>query len=127
MFDLSTEQKPGWRDFVACQIKCFVDLTEVPEDNNLSTSHGNLEPGMYAVVEPGWRNPDGEEQGLSQLLDPWIKKKETNPKLKGTTGAHSVSQLVDLQRLLAPTVLVPDLDNTNPRAYLRVLTCSQWL
>ena len=126
MFDLSTEQKPEWRHFVACQIKCFVDLTDVPEDNDLSTSHGNVEPGMYALVEPACRNPDGEEQGLSQLIDSWIKKEDTNPKLKDAAGTHSVIQLVDLERLLAPIVVVPDLDNTNPRAYLRVVTRNLW-
>ena len=126
MFDLSTEKKPEWRDFEACQIKCFVDLTDLPDDNNLSTEHGNLVPGMYALVEPASRNPDGEEQGISKLIDSWINKEDTNPKLKEAGGEHSVIQLVDLERLLAPIVVVPDLDNTNPRAYLRVLTRNLW-
>ena len=49
MFNLSNHENPQWRDFVACQIKFFVDFTEVPEDNNLSTAHGNFVPGMYSM------------------------------------------------------------------------------
>ena len=123
MFDLSTEHNPEWRDYVACQIKCFVDLSELPEENDLSTSFGDVVPGMYAIIEPAWRNPDGEEQGLSDLLDPWIKKEEINANL---AGSPCVTQLVEMSRLLSPAVLVPDLDNTNPRAYLRVVPRAQW-
>ncbi len=123
MFDLSTEHNPEWRDYVACQIKCFVDLSELPDENDLVTSLGDGVPGMYAIVEPAWRNPDGEEQGLSDLLDPWIKKEEINANLAGNP---CVTQLVEMSRLLSPAVLVPDLDNTNPRAYLRVVPRAQW-
>ena len=80
----------------------------------------------YAIIEPAWRNPAAEEQGLSQLVESWIKKEEPNPKLKGTAYAPSVSQLVNLDKLLSPLVVVPDLDNTNRRAYLWVLSRSLW-
>ena len=103
-----------------------MDLTHVPKENNLSNNDGNMVPGFYAIIEPAWRNPAVEEQGLSQLVECWIKKEEPNPKLKGTACAPSVSQLVNLDKLLSPLVVVPDLDNTNPRAYLRVLSRSLW-
>ena len=124
MFNLSNEKNPQWRDYVACQIKFFVDLTEIPEENNLCTAHGDFVPGMYALVEPTWRNPVGEEQGISRIIDPWVKKEDINTKVKGKTG--SLTQLVNLERLLSPAVVVPDLGNNNPRAYLRILKRSHW-
>ena len=75
-------------------------------------------------MEPTWRNSDGEEHGVSQLIDSWVKRVDTTPNVKGKAG--SLTQLVNLERLLSPAVVVPDLGNVNPRAYLRVLKRNQW-
>ena len=91
----------------------------MPEDNVLS----GFKPGIYAIVELAFRNPEPEEQGLCQLFEPWIKLPNTEPNLAEETSAH---RLVNLTRLRSPCVVVPDLANPNKRAYLRMVPVSQW-
>ena len=119
MFDLSELDNPQFRDYVPCQLKYFIDLTELPEDNGLS----GFKPGMYCIVEEAHRNPEPEEQGMCQLVEPWIKLPHSDPNL---TQKHSAHRLVNLSRLRSPYVVIPDLENKNKRAYLRLVPRSQW-
>ena len=119
MFDLSKPENPQFRDYVPCQLMCFIDLTELPQDNGL----GDFEPGMYCILEAAHRNPQPEEQGISQLWEPWIKLPHTDRNLR---DKYSVNQMVNLTRLRSPCTVVPDLENVNNRAYLRMVPRSQW-
>jgi hypothetical protein len=117
MFDLSTPENPNFRDYVPAQIKCFIDLTMLPDGN------GVYEPGMYAVIEEAHRNPEPEEQFICDLWEPFIKLPHYEQEL---TNTHCAPTLVHLKTLRAPCIVVPDLGNKNPRAYLRMLPRREW-
>ena len=114
MFDVSQPENPQFRDYVPCQLKCFIDLTELPQDNGLS----GFQPGMYCIVEDAHRNPEPEEQGISQLWETLIKLPHTDQNL---SDKYSANQMVNLTRLRSPCTVVPDLENVNNRAYLRMV------
>jgi hypothetical protein len=117
MFDLSKPDTPNHRDYVPAQMKCFIDLTKLPADNDV------YEPGMYCILEEAYYSPEPDEQFICKLWEPFIKKPHHELEL---SQEHCYSNIVNLNRLRAPCVVVPDLGNANPRAYLRMLPRREW-
>jgi len=120
MFDLSLPDNPSFRSLVPAQIKAFLDLRDLPVAPNKT----DYVPGMYAVLEPLYANPDVAEQAFGLLWQPFKKK----PNDIGSLAEKKINEqiVVNLDRLRSPTVVVPDPDNHNKRAYLRMVPRSQW-
>lgn len=123
LFDLSTPEFPHHRDMQPAQIKCFVDLTGLPDNNE--TKYPHLEPGIYCIIEPTWPNDSAEEQNLSELIQP-IKKKSQKEINANFEESLTCQKMVHLSKLRGPVAVVPDLDNSNPRAYLRLIGRRHW-
>jgi hypothetical protein len=115
-----------WRDWVMIdwgnntilpgQIWIFVDLTEIPD--NPSYEHG-----IYAIIESADANPDEDEIAMTELFVPYIKETDgvdENGKIKRKF------YLVDVEAIHSPTIVIPDLDNENPAAYLRLVPRTEW-
>ena len=100
MFDCSYADQPDFRDFVPCQMKAFVDLTDLPCNNAMG-----LAPGIMLIMEPAYRDPDAD-QFFSLLFEPWMKKE--NPK-QGLREGYNNTQLIDVSRLIGPAIVIPDL------------------
>ncbi len=118
IFDLSEPDNPEFRNFVPCQIKCFIDMRHL-EDKMI----GGKEPGIYALVETTHLNPQMMELRRSELWEPWVKTCCSHNDFAAT---HNKMELVNTARLTSPAVLIPDLDNDDKRAYLRLVPRSTW-
>ena len=116
VFEWSTE--PGQPRIVLGQMKCFIDLRKLPDHYD-----GELEPGIYTMMEIATRNSDGNEQRRSDLFEPWVKKPSD---LGPGWNQHCKLELVSIDQLRLPAVVVPDLANPNKRAYLRMVPIWQW-
>ena len=108
----------GQPKVVIGQMKCFLDLTELPQNNPR-----NIIPGYFALVEIATINANPEEQRKSELFEPW-KKKPSH--LEGMADTHNRIHMVSISKLRAPAVVVPDLANGNKRAYLRMVPMWLW-
>ena len=120
MFDLSKDENTQIRNYVPCQIKCFLDLTSLPPP---AEEHLGILPGAYAVVEPTVPNPDKTEIYRSELWEPWLKQPS---RVECVDARSNFAQLVNLNLLLGPTAVIPDTGNKNPRAYLRLSPRCSW-
>lgn len=94
-------------------IRCFVDLTGLPVENNTRYS-----PGVYMIVEPTRLTPVREELEMSDLLIPFVKD----------AGQHSANKMdvFSVNRIVGPAAVIPDVGNENGRAYLRVRPVEDW-
>lgn len=115
LFDLSNKHKPN-RYGIAAQIQCFIDLTDLPENNGWG-----YEPGFYCIVEPATISAD-ENEKYAQLMELFYK--EEDPEAPGTSA--NLQELCRVDDILEPACLVPDLDNENDRAYLRIRPRTEW-
>ena len=120
MFDLTSIPRRQKQDWNPAEMKAFVDLRELPD---LAVTELKLEKGIFALIEPTVENLDANEQGLSELFTPWIKE-ETN--LDGLTALFNKMEMVNVNMIGAPAIVIPDLSNDNPRAYPRMAPRSQW-
>ena len=117
IFDLSGPLGTG-NPFTPAQIKCIVDLTKLPVTNSMS-----YEPGIYVLCEESRLNVDQKEFGKSELFEAWVKN-EAN--VSGYEQRFSKLSLIHTKHLLAPTIMFPDLDNENKRAFLRMVPRATW-
>ena len=120
IFDLSDPDSdtPTARRRVPAQIMCFLDLRKIPEQNALG-----VEAGIYAIIEEAFPNADPEELWRSQLFEPIIK----HPcPVQGLEQHHNRQSLCNIDRIVQPAVVVPDHENPNPRAYLRMIPRNAW-
>ena len=119
MFDLSDADSdtPTARSYVAAQIKCFLDFSNLPQENALMQP-----PGLYAIIEPSAPNADENEIWWSDLFDPIHKEACQVPGFEG----HNRQELVSIDRILHPATVVPDHENPNKRAYLRMIPMKVW-
>jgi hypothetical protein len=120
MFDLSSHKNREDQDWNPAQMKAFIDLRELSLE---ASQILNTEPGIYAIIEPTVENPDPNEEGQSELFTPWMKEASTEPGMEGT---FNNVELANVNLIGAPAIVVPDLDNENNRAYLRMVPKSQW-
>ena len=119
MFDLSDPDSefPQARAFVAAQIKCFLDFRHLPQNNATMKP-----PGIYAIIEPTRTNDNAEDLMWSELWHPIIKDACTVPGF----DQYNKQEMVSIDQILQPAVVVPDLENANSRAYLRMLPIDLW-
>jgi hypothetical protein len=117
IFDLSSVSGEE-NAFTPAQIKCIVDLTNLPTNNSI----GYL-PGIYALCETAQLNVDPKEFGKSELFEAWVKQ-EAN--VTGSDQRFNKLSLLDTKHLMSPTIMFPDLDNKNERAYLRMIPRTTW-
>ena len=104
------------------QIKCFLDLRDLNEAWVQENNSRPL-PGIYAFVEYAVKNSDPNEHRRSDLIEPWVKKPSS---VVGLQDSHCELKMLNISRLRLPAVVVPDLANTNKRAYLRMVPIWQW-
>ena len=93
-------------------IRCFVDLSFLPERNN-----SGYPRGICALVEPVRSNPDPSE-AIGELTRPWIKCRH-----------NKVSRMCLIpmaNRLIGPACVIPDLDNKKASAWLEVKPLEEW-
>ena len=120
IFDLSdpSSDTPTARRFVPAQIKCFLDFRGLPENNALLKP-----PGIYAIIEPTKPNANVDEIWWSDLWEPVYKEPCVVP---GFENDYNKQELVSTTKILHPTVVVPDHENQNKRAYLRMISKEHW-
>lgn len=98
---------------VPVHIRCFVDLTFLPTTNN--TTHS---AGLYMIVEPTRLYPVASEIQKSDLFVPYLKEEGllTPTKLL----------LLPVDRIVSPTVVIPDVGHPSKRAFFRVRPMAEW-
>ena len=75
------------------------------------------------IRETVTRNTADSEQIRSELFQPYIKNTQQNA---ATNTEFTRMQVLSLENMVGPACVIPDLDNTNPRAYIRVLPMTEW-
>ena len=120
IFDLSVSEEQRWHRNMPCQIKAFVDLTELPPEAEASVG---LSSGLYALVEVTYPNPDIQEHRRSKLWYPVVKKASTMTSFAGT---NCLMELVSIDQLMGPATVVPDHGNEDNRAFLRLVRPTLW-
>ena len=119
IFDLRGEGETGdLNAFVPAQIKCFLELTGLPEDVDFEYPNG-----VYAIIEPTVPNPDVIEHALAELWEPYLKLPSPIREVEHTQNKTCIAHL---ESLIAPAIVIPDIDNPNKRAYLRLASRSTW-
>jgi hypothetical protein len=106
----------GNNNILPGQIWIFVDLTEIQDSPT-------YEPGIYAVIESADANMDENEIAMTELFVPYTKETDgvdENGKIKRKF------YLVDVEAIHSPTIVIPDLGNENPAAYLRMVPKTEW-
>lgn len=116
MFDLS--HQCASRSYVPCHLLCFVDFRDLPEENTLG-----YHPGIYAIINQTIKTDDGWE--WSAMFKPYAKM-TTEEERDGEPTRVATIDIVNVKHILEPTTLIPDLDNPNPRAYLRMIRRTEW-
>ena len=102
--------------FTPCQLLCFVDLTGLPDHQEIG-----FEPGMYCVGEPATEVKPEAGEWPSDLFEPFVKDSKT---ILGST--KHATNFWSCDQILEPTSLIPDLDHEDSRAFLRVVPRWQW-
>ena len=110
-FDFAEEDEE--EDIQPAHIKAFMDLRNLPVHNQL-----NRQPGIYAMVEKACMNPDPREEEMSELWQPYMKEEDDD----GTTR----TDIVNVNQLVGPCCLIPDVANENTRAYLKMVPMWEW-
>ena len=100
------------------QIRCFIDLTNLPVDNTTI-----YEPGVYMICETVAPNLVEKEQITSELFQPY-EKEFIYDHVRETERVKLV--VISASQLIGPACVIPDLDNINPHAFLRVLPMHEW-
>ena len=120
IFDLSVSEEQRWQRNMPCQIKAFVDLSELPPEAEASVG---LCSGVYALVEVTYPNPDIQEHRRSKLWYPVLKKASPMTSFAST---NCLMELVNVDQLLCPATVVPDHGNEDNRAFLRLVRPDFW-
>lgn len=98
---------------VPVHIRCFVDLTFLPANNN--TTHS---AGLYMIVEPTRLYPVANEIQMSDLFVPFLKE-------EGLLTSNKLL-LLPVDRIVSPTVVIPDVGHPSKRAFFRVRPMAEW-
>ena len=120
IFDLSVSEEQRWQSQMPCQIKAFVDLSELPPESEASVG---LSSGLYALVEVTYPNPDIQEHRRSKLWYP-IRKKVSN--MASFAHTNCMMDLVSIDQLCGPATVVPDHGNEDNKAFLRLVRPTLW-
>ena len=96
------------------QLMCFLDLTNLPEENP-----SPYNSSYYALIRPAAALEDDRS---SEFFSPYTKMIDNTE--DGSVRTRIRFAEVDL--ITGPVILIPDLDNPNPRAYLRMMRRTEW-
>jgi hypothetical protein len=122
IFDLSSlENFPDDSNHVPCQLKCFIDLRNIPRD---VADRINKLPGIYAMAEEATLDTSPAELERSEIWTLWTKKPCYNLQL-ANAGSNQMTFL-PTNCITGPTVVIPDLDNNDQRAYLKMSALATW-
>jgi hypothetical protein len=136
---------------LAAEIWCFVDLSDLPQGFSINSAGVPVQRGIYAVVEstskcPNYRqkraivgckrkrmvdmyNEDGtptiELINNTSIWEPIIKEVAA---LDPTTGTVQQKRfyLADVESIVAPACVIPDLGSSNKVRYFRMKPRSEW-
>lgn len=98
-------------------IKCFVDLRELPQENNT-----RCESKIYMISEPVMPNMDEAENNFpSQICKPFRKLRNPN-----VNFVESLTRVVPVETITGPACVVPDLENSDSGAVFRVVPPKEW-
>jgi len=105
-------------------LRGFIDLRNLPDDNN--TGYMST---IYAFVECVRRNNHPDEQIPAQIFQPYVKISRYNSLYHQTSGSGEwvpKFSLLPIEKLYGPAVVIPDLGNSHPKAFIRVAAPSEW-
>ena len=119
-----------WGDYqLPCEIWCFVDLSWLDDAFSLEFEGVQVQKGVYAVVECGLPTPEeGEEDEeiyatKSDLFQPFLKEVEMK---EDGTMADRVFYLADVEAIVEPVCVVPDVGSDYIARYFRVTPRREW-
>jgi hypothetical protein len=118
VFELSSDAAGEDCSFVIGRLKCFIDLSELPPNEE-------LDAGIYALIEPARDSPILVEKTRSTLWEPWLKDFEAL-RMAPKKYVFGHLELVNVNQIRGPTVVIHHLDNKNTRAYLRLVPRRMW-
>ena len=100
-------------------IKCFVDLTGLPKVNNT-----NYDSKVYMIVEPAGIGTLEENLHFPcEIVELWAKSPDRDfPHVKHMNNMR----VLPVASITGPACVIPDIDNTDHRAFLRVRPPSDW-
>jgi len=90
-------------------LRAFVDLTFLPQDNTTI-----YKSAIYMVTEPVRRNRAATEQVQSDFFQPYLKG---SFQVKGKREWITKMEIKCMDEMTGPACVIPDLDNSNDRAY----------
>ena len=107
------------RGALPVHIRCFVDLTDLPPINDTP-----YDAKVYMIVETVGPNMDEKERHHpSDIVEAYVKGRNANfPTLKENNIV-----VCPVDEITGPACVIPDLDNPNDRAFLRVQPPSEWV
>ena len=120
VFDLSKPETPTVHNRIPCHIKCIVDLRSLPIEAEEGIGRS---ADIYCIVEPAYRNDQREEQYRSELWEAYLKR-PSEDRNQSTTKHKTL--VVSLTKLREPATVVPDVDNPNKRAVLKLMRPNRW-
>ena len=120
IFDLSEPESPTIHDRIPCHIKCIVDLTSLPMEAEEGIGKA---ADVYCIVEPAYKNDKREELHRSEFWESHLKKPSADP--DQSTTKHKIV-VIPITKVRGPATVVPDLGNTNKRAFLKPLRPNLW-
>ena len=112
------DESEGTRFFPG-HIRGFVDLTRLPDNNNTQ-----YDATIYCIMEPTELNLDEKELEVTSELFRAFLKKQYLP--RGASKMENRLQLMPIRRLVGPCCVIPDLENHQNCAFLRVQPPSKW-
>ena len=95
-------------------IRCFVDLSNLQPGEDAKYA-----PGIYFIAETVRLHPSREEVEMSSVFVPYLK-------LEGNNHTTNKTEFLEASRIIGPVCVIPDLDNTNKRAFLAVRPMESW-
>ena len=101
------------RPVLPVQLRGFVDLRRLPQQNNTPFA-----PGLYFICEPARLNTDQLEISLSDMIVPYLKE-------NGNYNGLNI-RVLPFERLKGPACVIPDVSHPTQRAYLRVRPMTEW-
>ena len=107
------------------EIWCFVDFTDAPAGFSLQIDGGKVQNGVYAVIESSLYEEQPRERldRKSDLFTPLVKQYERMP---GTNTNRPRYWLADVQSIVAPCCIIPDIGSQQKRRYFEVTPRAEW-
>jgi hypothetical protein len=128
IFHWGDPDEGGYGD-LPCQIWCFVTVQGLPDSDSEDThddaprvEHGGIfvENGTYAVVEAGKWDPNEDEITMSDLFLPFFK-------VRRGANKKRVFYLADVDSIVAPMCVVPDIGCQGGDRYFQVKSRNEWV